>query len=206
MENINNNCDIIKIILFVILIAIILWILFSVFNPNHETAAENFCPKSVKSMEQEQEQEQENNYVLKPNVPCNYKPVKEIPLKPSCDTNTDTKTINKIINTSIEYAPQDQYFTPWGSIIKIGDNNSTPSETSIADYTLSFNQCSPSCCSDQWPVPFKTSDDTLCGNKNEFVKNNYYCNNGWQNSGCLCMTQKQSDFLKTRGSNAGFVV
>lgn len=67
------------------------------------------------------------------------------------------------------------------------------------------NMCSKACCSDQYPPPFKLKVDPLvCGNKGDFVPSNLMCNNSWQNSGCLCLTKKQSKFLANRGGNADY--
>lgn len=68
---------------------------------------------------------------------------------------------------------------------------------------LHHNLCSKSCCSDQWPVPFKLKDDPLvCNNKHMFVKSPYMCNNPYQDSGCLCLTTTQAENLYSRGANA----
>lgn len=68
---------------------------------------------------------------------------------------------------------------------------------------MGFNLCSKSCCSAQYPPPFGLPVDPLvCGSKKEFVPSTYTCNNGWQDSGCLCMTKDQALFLNTRGNNA----
>lgn len=73
----------------------------------------------------------------------------------------------------------------------------------LGDKTMNFNLCSPACCSDQWPVPFKTPVDKMtCESKDDFVPSNYFCNNGWQDSGCLCMKKDQSEFINTRGNNS----
>src|SRR5207253_2730531 len=115
-----------------------------------------------------------------------------------------------LVESGSQFTPQDQYFTPWGTMIKFGDTN-MPDGTTIADptgvgdYSLNYNQCSPACCSDQWPVPFKVPvDKMLCGSREEYVPSIYHCNNGWQDSGCLCLTKKQNDFLVTRGLNADY--
>lgn len=64
------------------------------------------------------------------------------------------------------------------------------------------NQCSPSCCAQQYPTPFKVEhDEKLCNLKN-FVPNNMMCNNAWQNSGCLCLTKDQANHMYSRGGNA----
>jgi hypothetical protein len=64
------------------------------------------------------------------------------------------------------------------------------------------NMCSKSCCTPQYPPPFvQDQDPFVCKSKDKFVSSNYTCNNGWQNSGCLCLTEAQSDFLGSRGEN-----
>ena len=67
---------------------------------------------------------------------------------------------------------------------------------------LHYNLCSKSCCSDQYPTPFKLPNDLACANKDKYVPNNYMCNNAWQDSGCVCMTDRQAGFLVERGGNA----
>lgn len=67
---------------------------------------------------------------------------------------------------------------------------------------LQNNLCSKSCCSAQYPVPFKLNyDDMVCRQNQEFVPNNIMCNNSWQDSGCLCMTKNQFNNLANRGGN-----
>jgi hypothetical protein len=68
---------------------------------------------------------------------------------------------------------------------------------------LQFNMCSKSCCSEQYPLPFKMPvDSAVCASKSEFVPNNYMCNNAWQDTGCVCMTKDQANFIGSRGGNA----
>ena len=74
--------------------------------------------------------------------------------------------------------------------------------TNMDDYGLVNDQCSSSCCSDQYPLPFRVQDDLQFANKDDFVPNSYTCNNGSQNSGCLCMTKDQAKFLDSRGNNS----
>ena len=70
------------------------------------------------------------------------------------------------------------------------------------EMSIQHNLCSKSCCSEQWPTPFKQKNDPyVCGNKGQFVPSNYFCNNAFQDSGCLCLTKKQSQFLNNRGGN-----
>jgi hypothetical protein len=44
-------------------------------------------------------------------------------------------------------------------------------------------------------------DKMTCGSTDEFVPSNYMCNNGWQDSGCLCLKKDQADFINSRGIN-----
>lgn len=97
----------------------------------------------------------------------------------------------------------DEIIPPWG------ENDNYYGEMEILDdgekgrLGLHFNMCSKSCCSPQYPPSFAMEkDEMVCKNKNNFVQNNYNCNNSWQSAGCVCMTQKQRDFLNNRGGNA----
>ena len=68
---------------------------------------------------------------------------------------------------------------------------------------LTYNMCSKSCCSSQWPTPFAVDADPLvCKNKDKFVPSSYMCNNSFQDSGCVCLTQPQYKNLYNRGNNA----
>jgi len=67
---------------------------------------------------------------------------------------------------------------------------------------LSYDLCSKSCCSPQYPPPFALPvDDLTCKSGEKFVGTSYKCNNAWQDSGCVCLTEKQHKFLSSRGGN-----
>lgn len=69
-------------------------------------------------------------------------------------------------------------------------------------YSVQHNLCSKSCCSPQWPTPFKLDNDPYIEkNKDKYAPSNMYCNNSFQDSGCLCMTKEQSKFIYNRGDN-----
>jgi hypothetical protein len=71
------------------------------------------------------------------------------------------------------------------------------------NFSMDFNMCSKSCCSKQFPPGFATDHDVMvCNSKDKFVGSQYTCNNSWQDSGCLCMTEDQRNFLAKRGNNA----
>ena len=68
--------------------------------------------------------------------------------------------------------------------------------------SIQHNLCSKSCCSEQYPTPFKLKyDGNVCANKSKYVPSQIMCNNAHQDSGCLCMTQDQAKFLTNRGGN-----
>lgn len=65
------------------------------------------------------------------------------------------------------------------------------------------NLCSKSCCSPQYPTPFNLVDNKeVCKNKDKYVGSNIFCNNPYQDSGCLCLTRDQAISLSNRGGNA----
>jgi hypothetical protein len=68
---------------------------------------------------------------------------------------------------------------------------------------LNYNMCSKSCCGPQYPPPFSLEEDAMVEkNKDQFVPNNYSCNNAWNNTGCVCMTKKQHNYIQSRGGNS----
>lgn len=70
------------------------------------------------------------------------------------------------------------------------------------EMSIQHNLCSKSCCSEQWPTPFKQKyDPYICANKDKFVPSKTFCNNSFQDSGCLCLTKDQAKFLYNRGGN-----
>jgi hypothetical protein len=70
------------------------------------------------------------------------------------------------------------------------------------EMSIQHNLCSKSCCSEQWPTPFKQKyDPYVCANKDKFVSSNLTCQNSFQDAGCLCLSKKQGQFLYNRGGN-----
>ena len=116
------------------------------------------------------------------------------------------------IMTSPDFIPSD-IVPAWGSPVRdahvkfddaeFGDKfGSIDSATQIGNNSMEFNLCSKSCCSDQYPVPFGLpTDPQVCANKDKFTPSNYMCNNAWNDSGCLCMTKKQSHYINEHGGN-----
>jgi hypothetical protein len=82
------------------------------------------------------------------------------------------------------------------------DNKNDINNKINENMTFQYNVCSKACCTPQYPTPFSVPVDPMtCGSIGDFVPSNYTCNNGWQDTGCLCLTREQSDFLNNRGNN-----
>jgi hypothetical protein len=92
---------------------------------------------------------------------------------------------------------------PWSA--NTGDYGATDilNDGGNGNLGLNFSMCSKSCCSSQYPPPFSVSPDNyvLMSDK-EFLPTPYTCNNGFQDSGCACVTREQSDFMRHRGNNS----
>lgn len=70
------------------------------------------------------------------------------------------------------------------------------------EMSIQHNLCSKSCCSEQWPTPHLNKyDPYVCQNSEKFVPSRIFCNNSFQDSGCLCLSRKQAQFLYNRGGN-----
>jgi hypothetical protein len=90
---------------------------------------------------------------------------------------------------------------PWG--LSEGAYVDALDDGDMGNAGLHYNLCSKSCCAPQFPPPFGMEGDELTEkHKGEFVESSYMCNNAWQDSGCMCMTKKQSEFMASRGGNA----
>ena len=70
-------------------------------------------------------------------------------------------------------------------------------------FGLNYAMCSKSCCSPQYPPQgFELDKDVVVDDmKGDFVPSQYVCNNAWQDSGCVCMSKKENNFLAGRGGN-----
>jgi len=83
----------------------------------------------------------------------------------------------------------------YGEVDKLDDGNN-------GMYGLNYAMCSKACCSPQYPPPFEVDKDVVTDKmKGEFVPSQYMCNNAWQDSGCVCMTKNENNFLSSRGGN-----
>lgn len=107
----------------------------------------------------------------------------------------------QIVSGSEFLGVPDEIATAWGG--SFGENENLD-DGNDGVYGLNYAMCSSSCCSPQYPPPFPLDKDVVVDKmKGDFVPSGYTCNNSWQNSGCVCMTKKQKDFLSSRGGNCG---
>jgi hypothetical protein len=92
---------------------------------------------------------------------------------------------------------------PWSENTGNYGESDILNDGNFGNMSTSYNMCSKSCCSSQWPVPHSiTPDDYVLMSNKEFVPTNITCSNGWQDAGCMCVTKEQSNFLRHRGNNA----
>lgn len=109
--------------------------------------------------------------------------------------NPDTRTLM----AAEDYIPNPYVIPPWGSTP--GSINEL-SDGQGGNYDLNYNLISPAFCTKQWPVPFKLDTNPLaCAEKDQCVPSQYMGNNAWSNAGCMCITKKQMNFLRSRGGN-----
>ena len=82
------------------------------------------------------------------------------------------------------------------------DVNNPKANQKMGNAGLGYSMCSKSCCAPQYPPPFSLpKDDLVLNSGQEFVGTSYACSNTWQDSGCLCMTKEQGQFLDSHGGN-----
>lgn len=79
----------------------------------------------------------------------------------------------------------------------------------VQNYLVDNMTCHPSCCGDQWPVPFDnltSGEIEQCianrGTPGPFVRTNYTCGNGINGVGCPCINKPAYKFLVNRGMNS----
>lgn len=150
-------------------------------------------------------------WIILPMFDCQSKEGFEI-----CDSNGNCRSPNEFMNDEGLVAGQPNsniekaYAVKDAKDVEDVPENASAGRVSInklddgleGDAGLLYAPCSTSCCTPQYPPPFKVSDDdNLCMNKDKYVPSSYKCNNAWNNSGCLCMTKQQSNFLSSRGGN-----
>ena len=80
-------------------------------------------------------------------------------------------------------------------------NNATHDDNNIVK--LDTRKCSSSCCGlAQWPVPSELADPSMSQDElKNYIPSNFGCTFG-QYSGCLCLTQQDSNYLNNHGNNS----
>jgi len=179
MDSETTNC--LKIVLVIVLAYItFFWVIYPRMTPQSTPETENFAEES-------KVQNVENNKVS----PETQAP----PASPA------SPAMNPMDNMDITMAPISDDIS---GVDEVPDNYYLLDDGANGMMSIRNNLCSPSCCSDQYPTSFKLRpDENVCASKGNFVPSSYMCNNSYQDSGCLCMTKEQSNFLSTRGGNGG---
>ena len=193
MENQFSNKNIIIFLIIVLVIVVLLWLILPKFMNNSNTGQEYFKQDLLSNdAEFNYQNDTDNTDKLDDNEDKNAQ-------------NIDHPFIDQRANVSSEGIGQVK-----GRIDGMFQHNLStfPSNYYLLDdgaqgeMSLQNNLCSKSCCGPQWPVPFKQSKDPyVCANKQKFVGSNMFCNNNFQDSGCLCLEKDQALFLYNRGGN-----
>jgi len=115
------------------------------------------------------------------------------------DQNNNKLNVNYLkhyqdVTGFIAAQPRDNIIKPYY------EKNYNQKQDDVMDFSL--NMCSPNCCNKQFHPPFALAGDFYPYDDDKYVSSSYACNNSFQNSGCLCMTKNQSEFLGSRGLNA----
>lgn len=69
-------------------------------------------------------------------------------------------------------------------------------------FSYNLGVCSSNCCATQWNIPnnLKSNDNIDPDNNPKYIRANMSCNNGVNNTGCVCLTQESKDLLTNRGN------
>lgn len=103
-----------------------------------------------------------------------------------------------ILNNNIESVINKQHDLPQPNPIPIDNYNTIEhlDNTFSNNMKLDLNSCSQSCCKHtQWLPPFINNNNNI---SSEYIGSNFSCNLG-NGSGCVCYTQKNSNFLENHG-------
>lgn len=111
-----------------------------------------------------------------------------------------------VLPTKADYPFAKSPKEPWDSnALKYGEIDGLD-DGANHEMDINYSMCSKSCCGNttsNWPTPVHLqADDFVTKSGKKFVASNYTCNNGWQDTGCLCLEDKTSNFLLKRGGNS----
>ena len=90
--------------------------------------------------------------------------------------------------------------------IKVNENleniNLLFPDNSAGIQTLDNNPCNKQCCNlNQWKHPNFLNDNIDTTDYSKYVASNINCTYNNKDTGCLCLTQDNFNYLKNRGSN-----
>jgi len=179
----NNNC--LKTFITIILAFVVFFIFIRPQMPYNEGFSHSVLIKDIEDVENNGKQIEENDNFQGPYARSEEE---QLPPQPESENNAPVEMeIDGPLHDKSSI-PANYYFLDDGA------------EGSMS---IQHNLCSKSCCSDQYPTPHKLRyDPMVCKNKDQFVPSRVMCANDFQDSGCLCMTKKQANFLSSRGGNS----
>ena len=75
-------------------------------------------------------------------------------------------------------------------------------ENNVLPVKIDTNKCSRDCCGlAQWPVPSELLSNNISSEElKNYIPSNFSCNLG-ANSGCVCLTQNDYNYLSNHGSS-----
>lgn len=143
---------------------------------------------------------------------CSYKSIVEPVPSKTCGTSlvespTNWPYVNARSDTMIDGTGVDGTGSPYNEVLgsNIPANYYFLDDGANGEMSTTNNMVSGSCCGVQWPTPFKQSADPyVCGNKDDFVSSRSFGNTSYSDSGCVCTTKKQNQFLQNRGGNGNW--
>ena len=180
----NKEC-ILTFSLIAIVVIILVWMIYPAFSKNNSVEiSENFNPEQEQIMTPEEAQAQGvvNEMVGSESVPAEEGDTtgEAIPVinaqggesGPFVDPRTGT------LMDGPGFEKCEIEGTPEVTSSSIPANYYFLDDGAGGEMSIQHNLCSPSCCSEQWPTPFKNKyDPYVCQNKDKFVGSNIYCNN-----------------------------
>jgi len=118
-----------------------------------------------------------------PEMPESEMPMGEMPEMPDKNMpHVDAKTGSLLDGPGYEQGPIDGVSQE--VLQNIPSNYYFLDDGAGGEMSVQNNLCSKSCCSEQWPTPFKQrSDPFICANKDKFVSSRMFCNNSFQDAG-----------------------
>jgi len=197
LENKNNLITLLAVILgLVVLIYVVGPALGRLFAPKTQVVV----PQETNMKEQFNSEEMPAEMAEMAEAPVETAETEVVPAEDANGPYVDSKTGALIDGPGFEKGEIDDVYREPSS--SIPSNYYFLDDGAGGEMSIQHNLCSKSCCSAQWPTPFKQKyDPYVCQNKDKFIPSNIMCSNTFQDAGCLCLSKKQGQHLYNRGGN-----